>query len=144
MEHDTLYIVAPNGNTLGFMGVNSTLRDFARFGMAFTPSCTKLAGEQLVPQAVLDKIQDTSHADMYGKGFVGKKEERFFPDETGIANRYQWDAVFSDGDIYKGGVGGQVLYISPATDTVVCCFCTGTGMDQEECMARAIVKSLST
>jgi CubicO group peptidase (beta-lactamase class C family) len=143
MEHDSYYMCAPNGFTLGFMGLNPTLRDFARFGMAFTPSSTKLAGERLVPQAILDKIQDMTHADMYGKGFVGKSKMPHFPNDPVIANRYQWDAVFPDGDFIKYGVGGQGLYISPATDTVVVWLCTSDGTNPEDTMARAIVKSLS-
>jgi len=143
MEHDAYYMCAPNGFTLGFLGLNATLRDFARFGMAFTPSSAKLAGERLVPQAILDKIQDMTHADMYAKASVGKGQHANFPNDLVIANRYQWDCVFPDGDIIKYGVGGQGLYISPATDTVVAFFCTSDGANQEGTMARAIVKSLS-
>jgi len=143
MEHDAYYLAAPNGFTLGFMGVNSTLRDLARFGMAFTPSCTKLAGEELIPQVILAKIQDTSHADMYGKGNVGREQLAQFVDDPVIANRYQWDCVFPDGDFIKYGVGGQGLYISPANDTVVAWFCTSDGSNHEGPMARAIVKRLS-
>ncbi len=143
MEHDAYYLMGPTGFSLGFMGMNSTLRDMARFGMVFTPSATKIAGEKIIPQAIMDKIQDRSHADMFGNGYVGKKFNASFPEEKGMANRYQWDVVFADGDIYKSGVGGQGIYISPATDTVVAWFCTGTGNNQEETMARAIVKRLA-
>jgi CubicO group peptidase (beta-lactamase class C family) len=66
-----------------------------------------------------------------------------FPNDPVIANRYQWDAVFPDGDFIKYGVGGQGLYISPATDTVVVWLCTSDGTNPEDTMARAIVKSLS-
>ena len=45
--------------------------------------------------------------------------------------------------IIIGGVGGQGVYISPATDTVVAWFCTSDGNNQEEAMARAIVKALN-
>jgi hypothetical protein len=68
--------------------------------------------------------------------------KRCFPEETKLTNRYQWDAVFPDGDIYKKGVGGQRLYISPARDVVVAYFCTGDGENEEETMARAIAKHL--
>jgi CubicO group peptidase (beta-lactamase class C family) len=143
MEHDAYYLAAPNGFTLGFMGVNSTLRDLARFGMAFTPSGSKLAGEEVVPRAILDKIQDMSHADMYGKGNVGRGQLEQYPDDPVIANSYQWDCVFPDGDFIKYGVGGQGLYISPATDTVAAWFCTSDGSNHEGPMARAIVRHLS-
>jgi len=144
MEHDGYYLMSPTGNTLGFMGVNSTLRDLARFGMAYTPSSKKIASGEIIPQAIMDKIHDRTHIDMFGKAWAGQKFESSFPDDTAIANRYQWDSVLSDGDMFKSGVGGQGIYISPANDMVVVWFCTGTGSDQEETMARAIVKSLST
>ena len=39
-------------------------------------------------------------------------------------NSYQWDFVMADGDFYKGGYGGQGLYISPSRDLVVAFFAT--------------------
>ena len=144
MEHDTYYMVSPSGNTLGFMGINATLRDTARFGIAFTPSAEKIAGEQIIPDAIMEKIQDKTYVDMYDKGYIGKKMTASFWDDAGnISNRYQWDAVMSDGDMFKSGVGGQGLYVSPATDTVVAFFATSDGTNQEEAMARAIVKELA-
>jgi len=123
--------------------VNSTLRDLARFGMVFTPSCKKIAGEKIIPDAIMKKIHDRTYVAMYDKGWAGQKfTESFYDDAGKIGNRYQWDAVLSDGDMFKSGVGGQGVYISPASDMVVAWFCTGTGNDQEEAMARAIVKSL--
>lgn len=142
MAHDGYFLVSPDGLTLGFMGMNSTLGDMARFGMLFTPSWRKISQEQIIPDNILQKNHGSSHADMYGKGWLGKKNEGSFADGKPITNRYQWDAVLSDGDMYKAGVGGQGLYISPTRDTVVAWFCTGTGNDQEETMARAIVKAI--
>ncbi|PWJ38572.1 serine hydrolase domain-containing protein [Sediminitomix flava] len=143
-EHDAYYLVSPSGNTLGFLGVNSTLRDLARFGMVFTPSAEKIAGEKLIPDAIMEKIYDRTYQDMYDKGWIGKKNTVSFYDDAGkISNRYQWDGVLSDGDMFKAGVGGQGLYISPKNDTVVAWFCTNNGEGQEEAMARAIVKALS-
>jgi CubicO group peptidase (beta-lactamase class C family) len=144
MEHDAFYMLSPSGRPLGFMGVNSTVRDMARFGMVFTPSGEKIAGEKIIPDAVMEKIYDRTYLDMYDKGFIGKKNSISFYDDAGkISNRYQWDAILSDGDLFKAGVGGQGIYISPKSDMVVAWFCTSDGNNQEETMARAIVKSLS-
>ncbi|WP_394149126.1 serine hydrolase domain-containing protein [Vibrio maritimus] len=143
-EHDAYYIASPSGNTLGFMGVNSTLRDLARFGMAFTPSAKQIAGEQIVSDEIMAKIHDRKYIDQYPDGYLGKKLTKNFADDAGkISNRYQWDAVTSEGDMYKAGVGGQGLYISPSTNTVVAWFATGDGENQEESMARAIVQSIN-
>jgi hypothetical protein len=37
---------------------------------------------------------------------------------------YQWDAIFADGDMYKAGLQGRGLYISPSRDVVVVYFST--------------------
>ena len=41
------------------------------------------------------------------------------PDDPPRHNSYQWDYVMPDGDFFKGGYGGQGLYISPSRDLVV-------------------------
>ncbi|ADV89283.1 beta-lactamase [Vibrio vulnificus] len=51
-----------------------------------------------------------------------------------------FDTIFEDGDLYKGGVGGQGIYISPDKDLVVTFFSTSTGKNQEETYAREIAK----
>lgn len=142
MEHDGYMATTPEGMSLGFGFMNSTLRDLARFGMIYTPSQTKITNKAIISEGMLKKMQNRQHSDMYAKAFVGKKLQKSFPDEKGISNRYQWDAVFTDGDMYKAGVGGQGLYVSPSKDIVIAWFCTGSGNNQEETMARAIVNKL--
>jgi CubicO group peptidase (beta-lactamase class C family) len=142
-EHDMTAAVSPQGYPM-FFGFNaSTLRDMARFGMIFTPSWNKVSSERIVPESVLKMIQTTGHPEIYGKGYVGKEMHKSFAGqgEEGLTNRYQWDAIFKDGDMYKGGVGGQGLYVSPSRDLVIVLFCTSDGKNQEETMARAIAKS---
>lgn len=139
-EHDMTAAVSPQGYPM-FFGFNaSTLRDMARFGMIFTPSWNKVSKERIVPASVLKMIQTTGNPEMYGKGYVGKTMLKSFAGqgEEGLTNRYQWDAIFKDGDMYKGGVGGQGLYVSPSRDLVIVWFCTSDGKNQEETMARAI------
>lgn len=122
------------GNGWGF--VNSTLRDMGRFAMIFTPSWNKVSQEKIIPSALIDSIQHGGKPEIYLGGFVGKELQHSFPDMKGLTNRYQWDIVFPEGDFYKGGVGGQGIYISPSADAVVVWF--STGKQQEEIMARAI------
>lgn len=47
----------------------------------------------------------------------------------------------SNGDMFKGGVGGQGLYVSFSRDVVAAYFTTGDGNGFNEAMARAIAKS---
>lgn len=106
MEHDAYYLASLFGNTLGFLGVNSSLRDLARFGIAFTPCCKKIAGRQIIPEAIMQKIHDRKYVAIYDKGWAGEKFTKSFYDDAGkIADRYQWDAVLSDSDMFKSGGG---------------------------------------
>jgi len=122
------------GNGWGF--VNSTLRDMGRFAMLFTPSWNKISKEQVISDELLRSIQQGGLPEIYLKGFVGREMQESFPDIEGLKNHDQWDIVFPDGDIFKAGVGGQGMYISPSADVVVVYF--STGKQQEEIMARAI------
>lgn len=127
------------GNGWGF--INTTLRDMGRFAMIYTPSWDKVSKERIIPPALIDDIQQGGKPEIYSQGNVGKLLQSSFPDIKGLTNRYQWDIVFPDGDFYKGGVGGQGIYISPSADTVVVWY--STGKQQEEVMAREIAKSFS-
>jgi CubicO group peptidase (beta-lactamase class C family) len=140
-EHDAFVAVTAQGYPLQFGFISSTLRDMARFGMIFTPSLDKVSDERIIPGKVVRMIQTTGGPEIYADNYVGNKMLKNFPGETGMTNRYQWDAIFKDGDMYKAGVGGQGLYVSPSRDTVIAWFCTGDGENQEETMARAIAKS---
>lgn len=126
------------GNGWGF--INTTLRDMGRFAMIYTPSWNKVSKEKIIPEALIHAIQHGGRQDIYLNGFVGKEMQQSFPDIKGLTNRYQWDIVFPDGDFYKGGVGGQGIYVSPSADAVVVWF--STGKQQEEILARAVVKSI--
>ncbi|TDQ19303.1 hypothetical protein DFQ04_1124 [Algoriphagus boseongensis] len=140
-QNDALVGVTKYGLGNGWGFVNTTLRDMGRFAMLFTPSWNKISKEQVIPDALLQTIQQGGYPDIYLNGFVGKEMQESFPEIKGLKNHYQWDIVFPDGDIFKAGVGGQGMYISPSADVVVVFF--STGKQQEEIMARAIVKSLS-
>ncbi|WP_187276522.1 serine hydrolase domain-containing protein [Parahaliea maris] len=138
-QNDAFVGVTEHGLGNGWGFINTTLRDMGRFAMLYTPSWGKVSKEQIIPPALIDAIQHTGKPEIYGGGTVGTLLQSSFPDIAGLTNRYQWDIVFPDGDFYKGGVGGQGIYISPSADTVVVWF--STGKQQEEVMARAIAKS---
>jgi CubicO group peptidase (beta-lactamase class C family) len=63
---------------------------------------------------------------------VGREEIYFgrqattesFPNGPPTSNAWQWDAIWPDGDMLKGGAFGQGLYVSPAKDLVVAYFST--------------------
>ncbi|MCC4821174.1 6-aminohexanoate hydrolase, partial [Vibrio lentus] len=92
---------------------------------------------------VITLIQDSGNPEAYGGGYVGKMMENSFSNDTNIKNGYQFDAIFEDGDLFKAGVGGQGVYISPDKDLVISFFSTSNGKNQEETYAREIAKYFS-
>lgn len=134
--------MTPDGIVAAHGLVSSNLRDFARFGMLYTPSWNKIAAEQVVSDEILDRIHNEvrSHEFMMA-GFDGP----VFVDYTGskdfIANSRQWDLVWPDGDIWKGGLMTQGLYVSPSRDLVIVYFNVSQYDHSGHRFARAIATS---
>lgn len=126
-EHGSNVVVSPQGYPL-FLGFHSaTLRDMARFGMIFTPSWEQISEEQIIAEQALATIQFGGRREIFAGGnFSREFYAVVMPDEV-MTNRYQWDVVFEDGDMYKQGVAGQGLYVSPSRDLVAAWYCTGCG-----------------
>ena len=104
-------IAAPHlGIAYSSGGVSSTLRDMARFGLLFTPS-----GRDTMSPVISDSYLDNADR---------KNNPRTVNDEQPRHNSYQWDFVMPEGDFFKGGYGGQGLYVSPARDLVIAFFGT--------------------
>jgi hypothetical protein len=87
---------------------------FGAFRLIFSPSWNKISSERIVSDSILDKIQNGGNPAIFDKGHVGQSTLAAVY-ETNLANSYQWDAVFEDGDFYKEGVGGQVMARAIAT-----------------------------
>ena len=109
--------------------MSTTLRDLARFGLAFTPSGRK-SGNSIISDAHLFKIRD-----------VNKNLKRSRNVEDMKYSSYQWD-VYEDGDFYKGAHGGQGLYVSPTKDLVIAFFGTAN-TDRESNQLHIISRQLS-
>lgn len=122
-----------------FFSMNSTIEDMAKFGMLLTPSGAKL-GDGAVSKEVVQRIQASGKQEAFEGGYVGKVMANSFYNDSNLKNGYMFDTIFEDGDLYKGGVGGQGIYISPDKDLVVTFFSTSTGKNQEETYAREIAK----
>ncbi|GLS90337.1 hypothetical protein GCM10007916_14040 [Psychromonas marina] len=139
-NNDAYTVVSPKGGyPLMFFSMNTTIEDMTKFGMLLTPSATKL-GNGGIDKDVIKLIQESGNPEAYGGGYVGKMMENSFYNDTNIKNAYQFDAIFEDGDLFKAGVGGQGVYISPTKDLVISFFSTSTGKNQEETYAREIAK----
>jgi hypothetical protein len=111
----------------------------ARYGMIYTPRWKDASGERVVPQSLMDRIRNGCRPEIYRQGVMARG--RYDPDGGIRCNSRQWDAIFVDGDMYKGGARGQGLYVSPDRDLVVVWFST-TSENGWMNYARAIATSL--
>jgi CubicO group peptidase (beta-lactamase class C family) len=114
-EGDAAFLAARHGIALTSGGFMAKPRDMARFGLLFTPSRTVLTRERPVSErylAILDhggRPELLRHAREPGDS-AALEQVKF--------NAYQWDRIFTNGDIYKGGWAGQGLLINPGRDVV--------------------------
>lgn len=131
-EYSALLGQNTNGTSLAYLdGMSTTLRDLARFGLAFTPSGRKSANP-MISDAYLVKIRDVNK----------KLETKSRHTGESVYRSYQWGAVFEDGDFYKGAHGGQGLYIAPSKDLVIAYFGT-SNIDRESNQLNVIARQLS-
>ncbi len=122
-ESDAIILNGAYGRAKMDLGISSTLRDLARFGLLFTPS-GRQNEDFIIPNAYLQKIQNEGRPELFDSENHGGLNG-----ESPRHNTYQWDKVMQDGDFYKGGFGGQGLYISTERDLVIAFFGTpGTDM----------------
>ncbi len=141
MVGDGLLGLSPQGNGIIHGLVSSRLEDLAKTGLLYTPSWDKTASRRVVSKNMIVTIQSAGREENYMKGTLGPHLADAFG-ERPLFNAYQWDAVFADGDIYKSGMNGQGIYVSPQRDVVIVWFATGGSSIPMEAFARAIAKSL--
>jgi CubicO group peptidase (beta-lactamase class C family) len=130
-EYSSLLGINTNGTSLSYLnGMSSTLRDLAKFGLAFTPS-GRQSNSSIISNAHLLKIRDVNKNLNTSRDL----DERKY-------SSYQWSAVYEDGDFYKVAHGGQGLYISPEKDLVIAFYGTAN-TDRESSQLHVISRQLS-
>lgn len=120
MEGDAELGLSPSGEPSAFGIFSFRLRDMARYEMLYTPSWNLIAKETVIADDYLTKVYAAAKQGTFAGNLGDRMIAHFGKLDMGAS--YQWDAVFPDGDLYKSGRGGQSLYISPETDTVVVYF----------------------
>ena len=139
-ESDALVVAPKHGVPIVHGGISSTLRDVARFGLLFTPGVREASESPVISDAYLDKIEKGGRPHIFD---AARENPTLVDGEAPRHNTWQWDFVMEDGDFFKGGYGGQGLYVSPSRDLVVAFFgafeSDGTGHE----MTR-IARQLST
>jgi len=110
-------------NTHG--GLLAQLRDVARFGLLYTPSYNKVSDRKIISDRVVQLIRNEGNPKLWHKARIANMLPSDFSHSA-----YQWDAVYSNHDFYKGGWAGQGLLVNPDKDIVV--VFTGYATDEDE------------
>jgi len=97
-------------------GLLARLRDMARFGLLFTPSYSVVSDRRIISEDHIERLESGGNPQLLANARWGAPE--------GLAagtikhNVYQWDLVFTNNDIFKGGWAGQGLLVNPDRDLV--------------------------
>jgi CubicO group peptidase (beta-lactamase class C family) len=119
-ENDAFITMSPRGAPGADGGISCTLRDLGRYGTIFTDGQRRVGSRSLVSDRYLAAVRNGRRpvflaGDGHDSGQV--------PDAP-LFNSWQWDWVWRNGDMYKGGWGGQGLFVSPSRDIVIAYFGT--------------------
>ena len=140
-EADAYHYISEDGVAYAAGGMFLRLRDLARFGELFMPSSP--VGEGL----------DEHRALLMEDGGIGLHEARLnalvdsqpmLADDLPTRSAWQWDLIWPDGSMFKGGYGGQGLYVDPRQELVMAWFGThDTDWDSHELLpvARQLSRS---
>lgn len=88
-------------------GIVMTVEDLARLGALWTPTSTRVGHALRLPPAFTSMLERP------------RPRPTGDPWPSGAHPGGQWNLVHPDGDMFKGGFGGQGLYVSPARDVVI-------------------------
>lgn len=94
-------------------GLMARMRDVARFGLLFTPSYSVVSDERIMSHRYIDLIRNGGNPKLLENSAWGDIRA-----EDVKHNIYQWDAVYTNNDVYKGGWAGQGLLVNPDRDWV--------------------------
>jgi CubicO group peptidase (beta-lactamase class C family) len=110
-EKDAYFIVDSIGTESGGGGLNTTLRDLARFGELMRNK-GQYNGQQIIPARVVEDIEKGGDKDIFAK--AGYKTL------PGWSYRAFWWVTNNDHGAYTArGIYGQALYIDPKAEMVI-------------------------
>jgi CubicO group peptidase (beta-lactamase class C family) len=110
-EHDGYFTVDSIGTESGGGGLNTTLRDLARFGEMMR-NHGKFNGQQIIPEAAVADIEKGADKDQFAKaGYALLK---------GWSYRNMWWITHNEHNAYMArGIYGQSIYIDPKAEMVI-------------------------
>ena len=110
-EHDAYFSVDSIGTPFAGGGLNTSLRDLARFGEMLRNE-GRYNGQQIVPQAVVDDIRRGGDRAAFAKAD--------YPLLKGWSYRSMWWVTDKPGGAFMArGVHGQRIYVDPAAQLVI-------------------------
>ena len=115
--------LTPEGTAVAHGLVATTLQDFARFAMLFTPSWQQVADEQVVPAKVLERIQTAGNSAGYKRCSTFHEHRELFGEDPD-SNSFQFDDVLADGAMFEHGSLAQGICVDPGRDVVGVYFST--------------------
>jgi CubicO group peptidase (beta-lactamase class C family) len=123
-ESDADIAVGPTGAAAVHAGLSLRLRDLVRFGLLFTPSARDDNNDSLVSSTMIEGIHNNGRSDDFVGDIGGFVLDNLGGERPVSFTSRQWDFVTEEGDFFKGGWGGQGLYVSPQRDLVIAYFGT--------------------
>lgn len=124
-EADALMSISDQGYAYASGGLSARLRDVARFGEIYTGT----AASGVISKAQVSRISKAGIA--LAEDHIDALRNEL-GDDLPTRAAWQWDLIWDDGGMYKGGYLGQGLYVDPSRDLVVAWF--GTGEDYSDKM----------
>ena len=95
------------------LGLLAKVRDVARFGLLLTPSYTVVSDEKILSDRYIEILKNGGNPELLRNSRSG------YPVPADVKhNVYQWDRVFTNNDVFKGGWAGQGLLVNPDRDLV--------------------------
>ncbi|MBE2223878.1 MAG: serine hydrolase [Anaerolineae bacterium] len=108
MENDAFWSLDNHGSELGFMGLNATLRDFAKLGSLFLNK-GQFNGQRIVSESWVTEAT-TPDADFLQPGQI---------DEDWGYQYQWWIPRGSTRDFAAIGIWGQMIYVNPEANMVI-------------------------
>jgi CubicO group peptidase (beta-lactamase class C family) len=115
-EHDAAILAPRYGVPMFAGGFLGTLRDVARFGLLFTPSSSVVTDTRIISKEHIEMLKNGGRPELLANARWGAPDG--LVEKTIKHNVYQWDLVFTNNDIFKGGWAGQGLLVNPDRDLV--------------------------
>jgi CubicO group peptidase (beta-lactamase class C family) len=141
MTSDAYFTLTPDGFEVVHGLLSSNTEDMARFAMLFTDSWKATAEQPVISKALLETIRGSVTPGVYTVSEASGQFEAL-ADDLPLGGSYQFDAIWEDGDMFKGGMRGQGIYISPDKDTTVVWFSNRIEKHNVSGYVRNLVKSL--